>query len=222
MTLAQLIAQLRIDLDDTEEDYLWSDDELTLYINEAEKEAVRRSRLIIDQSTAEICQINVTANTSLYPLSKKIIQVLDVIPSWDDGCPLRKAVTREMTLHNPSWRSDESETPESYLLDFQSNYLMLGQKPLSDGTLNLRVYREPLAAMAEDDDEPEIAERYHRKLLHWARHEAYLKPDADTQDKAASSDALALFELEFGPAMSAWADEFDNYNLPNDLYHGAY
>lgn len=222
MTLQQLLAQLRIDLDDTEEDYLWSDAELTLYINEAQKEAVRRSRLIIDQATPEICTIEVTAGTSLYPLSKKIIRVLGVKPSWDDGRPMRKAVTREKELHNPTWEMDESDTPCEYLLDYQSDHIMLAEKPLSDGTLNLRVYREPLADMTASSDEPEIAERYHRKLLHWARHEAYLKPDSDTQDKAASKDALDLFELEFGPAIPAWADEFDNYNLPNDIYSGAH
>lgn len=221
MTLLQLLTQLRVDLDDTEEDYLWSDDELKRYINEALNEAVRRSRLIIDQATAEVCEIPVLVGQSLYQLHRTIYMVLDVHASWDDG-PLCKWTTDEMNMRNRGWRNETSDAPNGYVLDFQSGALMLAQKPTAAGTLNLRVYRLPLVELVDDNDTPEIAEHLHRKLLHWAKHEAYLKPDSDTLNTGGSADALALFEREFGEAKSVWADEFDNRRLPYGAMDGAY
>lgn len=221
MQLSQLISQLRIDLDDAIEDYLWSNAELTAYINEAYKEAVRRARLIIDSATPEVCTINVVADTALYPLSKKIYRVLDIFPSWDNR-QLCKVTTKELNLQRSTWRTQESDKPDYYVSDFQSGAIRLYPIPTEAGTLNLRVYRLPLVDLINDTDEPEINEAYHIKLLHWARHKAYLKPDADTFDKNASMEALALFVQEFGEAKSAWSDEFDERNLPNDLIDGSY
>ena len=222
MTLSQLLARLRIDLDDTEQDYLWSDADLKSYINEAQEQAVRRARLIIDSSTSAVCNVTVVANTASYTLNSKIYRVLDVIPSWNGGDLLRKWTTKELSLRNNSWHSETSKTPDAYLLDYESGKIRLYPKPTQNGTLTLRVYRLPLQDMVADSDTPEIAEHYHKPMLHYARFLAYMKPDADTQDKAKAQEAEALFALEFGEQKSAWSDEYDNRNLPDDLMDGQY
>ena len=220
MQLSELLSQARIELDDVEQDYLWSDAELKFYINEAVKEAVRRSRLIVDASTTAVCSIAVTAGTQAYSLHASIYKIIEVLGSWDDA-PLRKWTAQEMKLHHPTWRTDESD-PCGYVLDYESGKLWLNSKPKTNGTLSLRVYRFPLVALSANSDTPEINPGYHEKLIHWVRHKAYLKPDTDTFNKQASMDALALFEQEFGPAKSVWSDEFDNRNLPDDLIDGQY
>lgn len=220
MTLSELLQQTRIELDDTEQDYLWSDAELKRYINEAVKEAVRRARLIIDASTTDVCRIAVTAGTQSYALHSSIYRVIEVLGTWDDA-PLRKWTAQELRLHNRTWLTDESD-PDGYTLDYESGKIWLKSKPKTNGTLSLRVYRFPLTTLSADGDTPEINAGYHEKLIHWVRHKAYLKPDTDTYNPGRAADALALFEQEFGPAKSVWSDEFDNRNLPDDIMGGQY
>lgn len=224
MTLAQLLEQLRIELDDVEEDYLWSDAELTRYLNEAEKEACRRARLIIDSTLPDVTEINVTASTPVCDVDPRIIRILDVIPSWDNR-PLRRTTMQEMNLQEPSWRERTDARPQHYIADYGTNQIRIFPIPTVSGLLRLRVYRIPIEEMQleqKDSIEPEIKPMYHEKLIHWAKHRAYLKKDADTLDKNASAEALAMFEAEFGPAKSAWSEEFDARHLPNDLYDGQY
>lgn len=50
MTLEELIAQFRTDADDTARPYLWGDDDLIRWFNEAVNEACRRSHLLVDSN----------------------------------------------------------------------------------------------------------------------------------------------------------------------------
>lgn len=219
MKLFEILAQCREELDDVEPDYLWSDATLINHINEAQREAARRARLLVD-SSSDICTILVTAGTALYALSPKIIRTLSVMPSWDTR-PLVRTVTQEMDMRVSNWRAETNPRPTHVLFDFESGKLRLYPTPSEDGSLNLRVYRIPLTNMTGDNDEPEIKEVYHDKLVHWVCHRAYLKPDSDTYNKNASLEALAAFEREFGARPDARAEEFEERNLIDDLA-GAY
>lgn len=221
MTLSELIAQLRIELDDTEEDYLWSDAELTRYLNEAEKEACRRARLIIDSSNVEVTVIDVDAGDPVCDVDPRVIRILEAVPTWDNR-PLRRTTMQELNLQEPTWRDRVDARPQHYIADYATNQIRIFPIPSVTGQLRLRVYRIPLEDMAAEVDEPEIKPMYHEKLIHWAKHRAYLKKDADTLDKQASAEALAMFEAEFGTAKSAWSEEFDARHLPSDLYDGQY
>lgn len=221
MTLAELLQQTRIDLDDTEQDYLWSDAELKRHLNEGYNEAVRRARLIVDASTSAVCSIAVTAGTASYDLHSSIYRVLEVYGTWDASRPLRKFTTREMELHRRDWRTETGE-PSGYILDFETGKLRLNTIPDTNGTLSLRVYRLPLEALSADSDVPVIRADLHEKLIHWVRYKAYLKPDSDTLNKQGSADALALFEQEFGPAKPVWSDEYENRNSVDDFMDGNY
>lgn len=54
MKLADLLSECRTRLDDVAAPLLWSDDDLTLYANEAEREACERAKLIEDDSLAKV------------------------------------------------------------------------------------------------------------------------------------------------------------------------
>ena len=75
MTLAELIASARADVDDAAATYLCSDTRFKEFANEAEEQAARRGRLLLDSSTAAICQLAVTANTEFVDLDERIIFV---------------------------------------------------------------------------------------------------------------------------------------------------
>ena len=124
MTLSELIAQLRIELDDTEEDYLWSDAELTRYLNEAEIEACRRARLIIDSTNVEVTVIDVTAGNPVCDVDARIIRILDAVPTWVNR-PLRKTTMQELNLQEPSWRERVDSRPQHYITDYGTNQIRI-------------------------------------------------------------------------------------------------
>ena len=61
MTLEELIASFREDSTDKLEPYLWEDETVTRWLNEAQDEAAVRGRLLLDDSTPAVTQIAVTA-----------------------------------------------------------------------------------------------------------------------------------------------------------------
>ncbi len=62
-------------LEDNVSPQLWSDLELKRYANEAEVEACRRSELLFDSTTPDVCQIAVVADVATYPLHSKIRRI---------------------------------------------------------------------------------------------------------------------------------------------------
>jgi hypothetical protein len=219
MNLGEILTQSRSELDDTQPDYLWSDSELIGYANEAQEQACRRSRLIIDSSTVEICEIPVVAGVSLYPLDERILAIKDVVDA--NGRVLVGATVGWMNENVSGWRSSEGE-PSAIITDFETDKLKLYPTPKVDSVIRLRVVRTQLSDMVSEQDRPEIKSRYHRALIHWIKHRAYLKKDADTLDKNASADSLSLFELEFGKTRPAYNIEFDLNNLPYDSLDGSF
>lgn len=210
MTLGELIAQARLELDDVEEDYLWTDPELISYANEAQNQACRRSRLIIDSSTVEICEIPVIANTAAYPLDDRIIAVRNVtLDGKSKGLTGHTVSELEECVSN--WAVQTGE-PIGIATDYETGKIRLFPIPLVDGLVRLRVVRMPLVELVALNDVPEIKKHYHRSLIHWIKHMAYLKKDADTLDKSASAESLALFEMEFGKPKPAYNIEFELTN----------
>ena len=223
MNSGEIIRQARLELDDTTPDYLWSDAELLGYLNEAEEEASRRARLLIDATTPEICTVTLVSGQSEYELDGRVIGIRSAQPSWRTR-PLHGVTVAELDMNSPGWRGRRG-LPEVIVLDYQTGSLTVCPTPNDEDSglaINLRVTRLPMRPMVGDDDVPEIKQSYHRSLIHWIKHKAYLKKDADTLDKSASADALALFVQEFGDKKSAWADEFDQRNLPFGDLDGGY
>lgn len=220
MNLGEILTQARLELDDTEQDYLWSDPELISYINEAQEQACRRSRLIIDSSTPEICVINLTANEAVYDLHEKVLAIKDVVGA--NGHALTGAPVNWMNENIASWRSNTSDEVSAIVTDYETDKIRVYPIPTKNSTLGLRVVRMPLVKLVAPNDVPEIKSRYHMALIHWVKHRAYLKKDADTLDKNASVESLSLFELEFGRPRPAYNIEFELNNQLFDHLDGSF
>lgn len=220
MNLGEILTQARLELDDTEQDYLWSDSELISYINEAQEQACRRSRLIIDSSTPEICIIYLIANEAVYDLHEKVLAIKDVVGA--NGHALTGAPVNWMNENIASWRNNTSDEVSAIVTDYETDKIRVYPIPTKDSTLGLRVVRMPIAKLVGLHDVPEIKSRYHMALIHWVKHRAYLKKDADTLDKNASVEALGLFELEFGRPRPAYNIEFELNNQLFDHLDGSF
>lgn len=173
--------------DDAKAPYLWSDSEVDAYLNEAEAEAAERASLIYDDTTVAVTRIAVVAGTKRYALDPSITRI-DYAKLGDE----------DMTV------VDQREyKPRGFFLLPNSTHLELNFDPQAAETMTLGVYRRPLTLLTSDTDTPEIPATHHFKLLDWALHLAYLKPDADAFDQTKADRHEGLFIANFGQRADA-------------------
>jgi len=201
MNLQELIQVFRLEADDVTEPYLWSDEELTEYANDAENEACRRARLIVDSTTAVTQLLVDPAQGGLVRLDPAIIFVRNARLGYPR--PLRRMSMRDMDQFNPYWQNTQPGRPAFFVTDFETGAIQLHPVPDSEDILRLSVVRTPLAEMRDLQDVPEIAFRFHRSLRYWMLYRAYSKQDSQANDPKKAADSLALFEQEFGKKSSA-------------------
>jgi len=103
MNLEALLGELRENVlrDDAElasgpNDFLWSDETLVRYINEAQRKFARKTLLLRDASTPEVAQVTLRAGVSSYVLHDRVLAVVSAkydTDSVDLGRVGRAAVT---------------------------------------------------------------------------------------------------------------------------------
>lgn len=216
MNLEEQIQACRARASDLKDPPLWSDEEWTLFLNEAQNEAAERGQLLLDMTTPEVCVIDVTAGQQTYAVHASILKIKRAKMDLGDR-PLIETSVEDLDSGGTGWfpsglnASGSNATwypggsdwekltgePERFFQN-ADNSITLVRIPVRDDTLRLRVTRLPLAPMVNDDDEPEIAARYHYRMLDWALRCAYLKQDPDTLDEKKAEKFEASFIAAFG------------------------
>ena len=223
MNVADLRAVFRSETDDTEDPPFASDDEVIDYLNDAQNEACRRARLLVDSRTSGITTISLAANTARYALDPRVVFVRRA-----------KLVSNSSTLTLASYRDmdgvdgisadweDETGTPTHLITDMDTAYVRPYPVPDASDSIALTVVRLPLDDLADDGDEPEIHARFHRNLRHWMLYRYYSKQDADTFDAGRAALALAAFEMEFGKPSRAIEEEWILRQQQTDAHDGVF
>lgn len=194
MTLLELIDAFRLRTDDKAESPLWSDDEITFYLNEAEQEAAERALLIQDATTAQVCEIALDVGVGSYPLHGSIIRIDRA--KLSNGTLLVWTSREKMDVSSTVWETNTG-TPE-YFIDEDSGSIVVSPIPTVADTLTLTVKRLPLNPMAASTDTPEIHTKHHYRMLDWALRCAYLKQDSDSFNDDSAKKYEAAFERSFG------------------------
>ncbi len=199
---------------------LWPKKLRMFWLNEAEQQACRRARLLLDSTTPEITRVTLQVNQPWLELDPRVIFVRRM-KLTDKPDPIRPALRKDMDLHIPGWE-DHTGDVVGYVPDLETNKVRLYRIPEVQAFARLTVVREPLEPMTELDDTPEIAARYHYGLVYWMLFRAFSKKDAETQDDRRAADNLALFEAEFGKLSSAQDEEWIRQNHGVDDFEGLY
>ena len=209
MNLFGLKKLFRTAANDTVAPYLWTDDELIDYAADAEMEACRRAHLLVD-SSSDIASANVNSGDPVVPYDSRIIRVRRARLA-SCSIPLRIKVQRAMDEEVPGWENASASTPQVLIPDWETGSYRLYPPPRIDDQLLMTTVREPMNELSDDEDEPEIARRYHRSLVNWMLYRGYMRPDLETFNPGKSRDALNAFEDEFGDKSRAidehWAHE---------------
>lgn len=198
MTLEELLAEFRVRARDEALPYLWPDDAVTRWLNEAEREACIRGRLLRETSDPTVCQIALQSGVDMYPLHEAVYEItyLCIVPLVGPTRPLDLVSREWLDRHCPRWREELDFAHWAFQDD---TTLTLAAKHEAGDLLELECYRLPLDDMEDEDDEPEIHSAHHVHLVDWALHRAFSIPDAEEFDAARSAQAEADFTRYFGP-----------------------
>lgn len=207
MTRKDLKRLFRLAARDTVAPYLWSDEELNDYADDADNEACRRSHLLVS-STGDVAEAVFAAGSLTTYLNKAVIAIRRARMS-SSTAPLRLASARDMDCLLPGWESATPSAPRYLVTDYQAGQVCVCPPPDADDILKMTVVHAPLSPMEEDTDEPSTPYRYHRSLVHWMLQRAYSKPDADTFDANKASREDDLFTVEFGPKVRAIDEQWN-------------
>lgn len=193
MTADEIIALARDISDDTEEPFLWSDNEWVNYLNKVLNELCEETLLISDSTTAAICTLAIAVNTAKYPYDTRIIRIKRAKISGETN-PLVKKTIDELDVSLPGWES-QTGTPKYYITEQDTGSILLIPKPDAIKTLNFTVNRLPLAqiSLSTLGSSPEIHFKYHPYLLDGMLAWAYRKQDADTFEVTKASGYGALW-----------------------------
>lgn len=216
MNLGELIEDARERVGDEGTPPFCSDARFTRFANQAQREACRRARLLVDSTTTALCDVTVESGTAVYALDPRVLFVRRAIIVGQTR-PLARIHHRDLDQLGTEWMDEEGDI-DGFVIGLDTGKLRLYRKPTADGTARLTVVRLPLEDLADEGDTPEIDERYHEALVEWMVYRYYSTNDSEVRDDAKAALALAAFEREFGPPMSAveeqWAQE--HYSFDGD------
>lgn len=210
-SVAQLVAQLRLDLEDPElpgagddSDSLWLNSELLHYIDEAQRRFAVETLCLPDSTNFET---TVQAGTKWVDKEPSIIRI---IQGWLTGAnrPVRPISRIEIERGYPTddygeqivgqWRTVTGR-PEFVVTDMDAVQNRLVPIPTETDTIEWTVYRYPTSAITSLTSSLEIEQAFHYDLTVWAKVLAFKKQDAETQDMTRSRD---------------WEGEWNNRVIP--------
>jgi|WetSurSiteA1Bulk_404760.scaffolds.fasta_scaffold58909_2 hypothetical protein len=191
MNLGEIITLIGYRLDDIKVPYLWEDGELIQFINDAQNQVCEECGVLRDSSTAAICNVSITAGTSIYSIDSRVVKIFTV--KLGSSYQLLEQTTRE-NLNNdyPGWES-QTGTPTTWIQD-NTGKITLYPKPTANSTLYLYVSRYPLTQLANREDTPEIPWKYHPLLINGAIAQAYMKGDTETESMNRMASFLKLWQ----------------------------
>lgn len=212
MQLREMLNELRVSrLDDAVPKYLWSDDQLIGFLNDAVRQVCLRQRCLTESQKTSICQIPIAATQQLVKLHECILAVRSVRyidPTATSTCePLTGRTAKALWKEHPRWDMEDPGRPEHWVPDYQENMLAISRAPENAGYLKLLVWRKPLKeellVKTCMDGVPVINDHWHLDLLDWAEHRAFSVPDSELKNDERASAAEEKFTAKIGRLPSA-------------------
>lgn len=208
MKLTELIRAFRVLARDTVHNpYLFKDEDVISWLNEAQMEAALRKRLIREDTWPAVSRIQLVPGTRAYKLHPLVYEIISLRLAPGNGDRVR-----HITLHSREWMdsnrcgwrdwADTLHIPATTVIQDDTSIRLAGYAETGD-TLIIECYRLPKTMELATDDSPEIHEMHHTKLVQWALHRAFSIPDADTFDAETSEKAEKEFTRYFGHRPSA-------------------
>lgn len=202
MLVEDLVSDFRENVHDVATPYLWSDDEIYGYLDDAQNMFCREAVGISDStSDLTICSFSAGDEYAVYDprilrirMARRQSDYYEVaVRNFEDFMAGQTGVTDYGAIVRP--KLDMRTGPvHTIITNMEQNKLRLVFIPEVADAVLLSVYRLPLLPInTTDGNELEIDAYHHRYLYYWMKHLAYLKEDAETFNKGASAQNEGLF-----------------------------
>lgn len=209
MNLQALISTFRQLAGDRAFPPLFSDEQVTEWLNEAEREAAERAKLLHERTRTDIVRVPLVVGQREYDLNPVFIDTDgDTMYVQRTTDSQRTRAVMRQTQADIEWvianRANLTGWPDGFFIysDGQgatARRLVLDRKPAeAGGYFWLSGYRYPLSPMTASDDEPEIHQRHHMHLIDWVLFRAFNTRDLEGSSEARSAKHLGMFTDHFG------------------------
>lgn len=188
MNTSELLDYFRSQMVDERKPYLWTDDEVFRFMDEAQKTLCRLTEGIADAVTPEVVTVSIT-NGDIFAQTHPSILLFRSAVLMSTDYPL------DIVNHTDirKW-SNQIGTISQMIIGLQKDMVRWNYMPKDDDEVQLFVYRLPLNDLKGPDQELEAEPVHHVNLVHWMKYLAYAKQDVETWDQKASETAKAMFE----------------------------
>lgn len=183
MTSGDLLDLFRDEMVDKATPYLWSDDLVFGYIDDACKRFCRLTDGIPDSTTAAVVNLTIVAGTDTYPLSPSILKVRTA-RRGDNGQEVQ-VINEEDMAPQGRYFDNRPGTPTALITGMDVDSVRVHPYPSEAVLMKLSVFRLPLVVIT-DDLPLEIPAQHQRALLLRTKALAYGKQDAETFDRTKS------------------------------------
>lgn len=214
MNLQALISTFRQLAGDRAFPPLFSDAQVTEWLNDAEREAAERARLLHERVLTGIVRVPLLVGQREYQLHPLFIDtdgdVMYIQRPNDTG---RSRPVHRQTQADIEWtianRSNLTGWADGFFIygDGQGSTarrLVLDRSPAeAGGFFWLSGYRYPLEEMVDPSDEPEIHPRHHPYLIDWAQFRAFSTRDLEGAADTRSEKHKTAFAEHFGQKTDA-------------------
>lgn len=222
MDADRLIGIIRSDyLDDDVKPYRWDTEKLLRWLDLGQTEACRRQRLIVDDTSEDVCRLTTVPLRPRYDLDPRVMLLMSL--TRPDGTPIVKTTENDLNHRFQNWRLWEPGYPTHYI---QAGLeITLFPAPATEEVLSLRVWRLPLNPITKATDLLEIDPAYQEDLAHYVAAKAFRMPDEDLRDMQVAQWHEDQFNATFGPALradvlAAWRRDGDVAFVQGHAYHG--
>lgn len=200
MNSADLLALFRSDADDQFAPYLWSDEEVLSYLDDAQKKFCQLTGGIADATTKGVAILTARANRTMLPLHPRVLKVRAAFNAAGQALQILNFEDLEFKPGNKDLYSTETGEVAALVLGMTEDQIRLIKVPGEDTTINLITYRLPLEDVTASGQDLEIADQHHPALLFWMRHRAHLKNGEETFDPRRAEDFRQRFVAYCGQA----------------------
>lgn len=192
MTSDSLLDLFRLEMSDAVAPYLWSDEEIFSYEDDAQTMFCRKTDGIADASTPAVVNIAVIPGSDWMALHPQITRIRSARRA-DTGRALDIINHDDMPARH--WYFDGIRNRvKALVIGMEANKVRVFPVSNEIVTLNLTVFRMPLVPITDVGGQAfEIASEHHRHLMLWMKHLAYSKQDAETFNRTKAEE----FEQRF-------------------------
>lgn len=209
----ELIDRFRADIVDVAKPYLWSDEEVVNYADDAYRMFIRLTGGIAD-FTSDLTKIQLVTGEDIVEPHESILRVMTAtLASTGNEIEVLNATDLPMLFQsNVDYGSLRTLSMKNLpgavrwlIMGMERNKAKVVQIPIADDEINMFVYRLPKDHITDEKHElGDIAEEHHIHLLKGMKGLAYLKQDAETFDKTKAAESEAAFRAYCAQCKAEW------------------